>query len=114
LSSITSHVLDTAAGRPAAGITVVVAIGIGADRWTELGRGITDDKGRIARFDPQLAPLEKGLYRLRFLTAAYYKATGVSGFYPEVDVTIEIADPAQHYHIPLLLSPYGYTTYRGS
>ena len=59
-------------------------------------------------------PLKPGVYRLRFFTAAYFTAMGVHGFYPEVDVIVQIDDPAQHYHIPLLLSPFGYTTYRGS
>jgi 5-hydroxyisourate hydrolase len=114
MSPITSHVLDIAAGKPAAGIAVAIAIGQGLDRWTELARGVTDRDGRIAQFDPPLTPLEPGRYRLRFFTAAYFTTMGVDGFYPEVDVTVAIDDPAQHYHIPLLLSPYGYTTYRGS
>ncbi len=114
MSPITSHVLDTSRGRPAAGIVVVVEAGRGADTWRELARGVTDGDGRIAQFTPALLPLEQGRYRLRFFTGAYFTAMGVHGFYPEVDVTVQIDEPAQHYHIPLLLSPFGYTTYRGS
>ncbi len=114
MSPITSHVLDTARGKPARGIAVVVEFGQGPDRWTELARGITDSDGRIGQFIPELSPLKPGLYRLRFATAAYFTAMGVHGFYPEVNVIVQIDDPAQHHHIPLLLSPFGYTTYRGS
>ncbi len=84
------------------------------DRWAELARGVTDANGRIAQFTPPLAALKPGPHRLRFVTAAYFTAAGVHGFYPEVCVIVQIDDPAQHYHIPLLLSPFGYTTYRGS
>jgi 5-hydroxyisourate hydrolase len=114
VSPITSHVLDTAAGKPAGGIAVVLEIAQAGDRWTELARGKTDDNGRIGQFVPVLEALEPASYRLRFLTGPYFAATGVAGFYPEVDVIIQIDDPAQHYHVPLLLSPFGYTTYRGS
>ncbi len=114
MSPITSHVLDTARGKPAAGIAVVVEVGDGHERWRELARAVTNDDGRIAQFSPELAPLEPGPYRLRFLTAAYFTATGVHGFYPEVDVIVRIDEPGEHYHIPLLLSPFGYSTYRGS
>lgn len=114
MSAITTHVLDTAAGKPAKGMTVVVEIGHEPDRWVELARGVTDSNGRIAQFTPPLAALKPGPHRLRFATAAYFTAAGVHGFYPEVCVIVQIDDPAQHYHIPLLLSPFGYTTYRGS
>ena len=68
----------------------------------------------IAQFDPPLSPLEPAVYRLRFATGAYFSAIGVRGFYPEVSVVVQIDEPARHYHIPLLLSPFGYSTYRGS
>jgi 5-hydroxyisourate hydrolase len=114
MSPITSHVLDTSRGKPASGITVVVEISKGPDRWAELARGVTNQDGRITQFTPDVTPLSPGRYRLRFLTAAYFTALATHGFYPEIDVTVQIDDPAQHYHIPLLLSPFGYTTYRGS
>ena len=114
MSPITSHVLDTCRGKPAAGITVIVAVSQGPDRWAELARGVTDSDGRITQFDPNLTPFSPGVYRLRFSTAPYFTALGVHGFYPEIDVTVRVDDPAHHFHIPLLLSPFGYTTYRGS
>jgi 5-hydroxyisourate hydrolase len=114
MSPITTHVLDTALGEPGRGIAVVIEIGHGANRWDELARGVTDADGRIAQFTPPLMPLKAAFYRVRFLTAAYFTAMGTQGFYPEVDVIIWMQDPAQHYHVPLLLSPFGYTTYRGS
>jgi 5-hydroxyisourate hydrolase len=114
MSPITTHVLDTTLGEPARGIAVVLEIWQDADRWTELARGATDGDGRIARFSPPLTALEPGIYRVRFFTAAYFRAMEVPAFYPEVDVIVQIDEADQHYHIPLLLSPFGYTTYRGS
>ena len=114
MSPITTHVLDIARGRPARGIAVTLEIARGPDRWAELARGATDDDGRIGQFDPPLAPLEPAVYRLRFATGAYFAGLGVDAFYPEVSVVVRIDDPPQHYHVPLLLSPFGYSTYRGS
>lgn len=112
MSAITTHVLDTARGRPAAGIAVRLEIAEG-DGWRRLAAGTTDDDGRIADLLPGDHPLAAGTYRLRFAVAEYLAAGG-GGFYPRVTVEFEIADPGQHYHVPLLLSPYGYSTYRGS
>ena len=114
MSAITTHVLDTALGKPGRGIAVVIEFGQGADRWAELARGVTDGDGRLASFTPTLLPLKPGVYRVRFFTAAYFAAMRINGLYPEVNVIVQIDDPAQHYHIPLLLSSFGYTTYRGS
>jgi 5-hydroxyisourate hydrolase len=116
MSPITTHVLDTTLGKPARGIAVVVEIGHAADQWTELASAVTDGDGRIAQFAPSLTTLAPGVYRVRFFTGAYFRAMKVAAFYPEVDVIVQIDDPDQHYHIhvPLLLSPFGYTTYRGS
>jgi 5-hydroxyisourate hydrolase len=116
MSSITTHVLDTARGKPARGVAVrlEVADEPGPDRWTALARGITDQDGRIGRFEPPIDSLAPGVYRVRFDTGSYFVAIGVHAFYPEVHVIVRIDDPAQHFHIPLLLSPFGFTTYRGS
>jgi 5-hydroxyisourate hydrolase len=114
MSPITTHVLDTTLGKPGRGIAVVVEIGLDDGSWTELACGVTDGDGRIAQFSPPLKAPKPGLYRVRFFTAAYFRAMEVQGFYPEVDVIVQIDEPDQHYHIPLLLSPFGYTTYRGS
>ena len=109
---ITTHVLDTAAGRPAAGVPVRLERAGGAGR--EIGRGVTDRDGRMRTFVREGHPLEAGTYRLVFDTASYFRASGVDGFFPEVTIVFDIRDPAQHYHVPLLLSPFGYSTYRGS
>jgi 5-hydroxyisourate hydrolase len=114
MSPITTHVLDTSRGKPASGVAVILEIHAGPDRWKELGRGVTDVNGRINAFNPPLAALERQLYRLRFSTGAYFAASHVRTFYSEIPVVVEIEDPSQHYHIPLLLSPFGYSTYRGS
>ena len=114
MSPITTHVLDTARGKPARGVAVSLEIARGPDHWAELARGVTADDGRIGQFDRPFPPLERNVYRLRFATGAYFMALGIRAFYPEVYVIIQIDDPAQHYHIPLLLSPFGYSTYRGS
>ena len=116
MSPITTHVLDTATRQAGPGDRRAAwrSRAVRSDRWTELARGVTDDDGRIGEFDPPLASLEPEVYRLRFDTGAYFKAIGVRAFYPEVHVVVRIDDPAQHYHIPLLLSPFGYSTYRGS
>jgi 5-hydroxyisourate hydrolase len=114
MSPITTHVLDTARGRPARGIAVTLEIARAPDDWAELGRGTTDDDGRIRQFEPPLAPLEPAAYRLRFATGPYFAAMGVDAFYPEVSVNFRIDESTGHYHVPLLLSPFGYSTYRGS
>lgn len=106
-SPITTHILDTALGRPAAGVPLTLEYQDGAS-WRVLGQGTTDADGRNRALIEKSA-LRTGTYRLRFDTAAY-----VEGFYPYVEIVFVVADTAQHYHVPLLLSPYGYSTYRGS
>ena len=114
MSGITTHVLDTARGRPAAGLPVTLEIQLADGGWKLLGHGPTDADGRQRNLLPEGAPLVRGVYRLLFETAAYFTANGLEGFYPRVTVVFEVRDPAQHYHVPLLLSPHGYSTYRGS
>jgi 5-hydroxyisourate hydrolase len=111
MSAITTHVLDTALGRPAAGVSVRLER-LHAGQVTALATGSTDGDGRV----PDLGPdqVEAGTYRLLFDTAAYFAASGQTGFFPEVGISFTLADPAQHYHVPLLLSPFAYSTYRGS
>jgi 5-hydroxyisourate hydrolase len=113
MSPITTHVLDTARGRPAAGLGVVLEIRSAKGRFRVLGRGKTDGNGRIGDLLPE-GDLRRGTYRLTFDTARYFRAQGGRGFYPSVSVLFEIREPTQHYHVPLLLSPFGYSTYRGS
>ncbi len=109
MSAITTHVLDTAQGRPAAGVPVVLEFQEKKDVWKELGRGKTGADGRLRDLLPAGAPLAAGIYRLTFDVSAY-----AQGFYPQVAVVFTVRDPSEHYHVPLLLSPHGYTTYRGS
>jgi len=111
LSPITTHVLDTARGKPAAGIPVSLHLQ-SQGNWHELARGITNEGGRITDLLGD-ATLQPGKYRLTFQTGIYLSSFGFP-FFPEVGIVFEIHDPAQHYHVPLLLSPYGYSTYRGS
>ena len=109
MSPITTHVLDTAAGRPAAGIAVVLELFTEATHtWTILAHGATDSDGRASGLLSGDHVLQPGLYGLRFDTS------GISPFFPEVSIRFRIENPGQHYHVPLLLSPYGYSTYRGS
>jgi 5-hydroxyisourate hydrolase len=105
--SISTHVLDAVSGKPAAGVPVTL---LDAGHAT-LTSAYTDADGRIAALG---AELSLGVYRLTFDTAAYFAAQGVSAFYPEVTITFEITDATATYHVPLLLSPYAYSTYRGS
>lgn len=114
MSAITTHVLDTARGRPATGVPVALEMRSADNDWKEVGRGATDADGRLMHLLPPGSPLVEGTYRLIFDTLTYFRAQNVEGFYPVVTVVFTVRDAAQHYHIPLLLSPYGYTTYRGS
>ena len=114
MSAITTHVLDTARGGPAAGVPVTLEAMTTPPMWQVVGKGVTDADGRLKTLLPEGAPLKAGTYRITFDTAAYFRAQNVEGFYPEVRVTFTVRDAAQHYHVPLLLSPHGYSTYRGS
>ncbi|HEX8188061.1 MAG TPA: hydroxyisourate hydrolase [Pyrinomonadaceae bacterium] len=113
MSGITTHVLDTARGRPAAGVAVTLEAK-GEGGWAVVGRGATDADGRLRDLAPADFVLAEGDYRLAFDVGAYFAAGGGEGFYAEVVVSFVVRDAAAHYHVPLLLSPYGYTTYRGS
>ncbi len=112
MTGISTHVLDTARGRPAAGVVVSLARRTG-ETWKELASDRTDTTGRIANLLPKDLKNPAGTYRLRFDTAGYFTAQGVTSFHPFIEIVFEICD-AEHYHVPLLVSPYGYTTYRGS
>ena len=105
MSGITTHVLDTARGRPAAGVPVLLERAVDGG-WQGVGRGTTDADGRVS--DLLAGRPREGRYRLTFDTGAH------SSFYPEVTVTFVVAGGEEHYHVPLLLSPFGYSTYRGS
>jgi 5-hydroxyisourate hydrolase len=112
MSSLTSHVLDVALGQPARGVTLRLEV-LEGETWRSVGAGVTDADGRPGDLLAG-APLEARTYRLTFETGAYFASTGRRSFYPRVEVTFEVAAPAEHHHVPLLLSPFGYSTYRGS
>jgi len=112
MSGISSHVLDTSLGKPAAAVSVSLAL-LQGDTFVELGRGVTDADGRIKHLLGEHA-LTAGLYRLRFEIGAHYRASGRPTFYEQVEIQFHVSDPSQHYHVPLLSSPFGYSTYRGS
>jgi 5-hydroxyisourate hydrolase len=110
---ISTHILDTALGKPAVGVPVSLARRVDVD-WIPLNSGVTDADGRCKYLLPINQSLEPGIYRVQFATGIYYAAQGLAGLYPYVDIVIEITTSGQHYHIPLLLTANGYTTYRGS
>ncbi|HUA00795.1 MAG TPA: hydroxyisourate hydrolase [Candidatus Aquilonibacter sp.] len=112
MSEITTHVLDTSLGRPAAGVPVTLEARDSAGKWQPFGRGSTDADGRLRNLAP--GPLAAGVYRLTFDTRAYFDARRIASFYPEVAVVFDVHDAAAKYHVPLLISPFGYSTYRGS
>jgi 5-hydroxyisourate hydrolase len=109
---ITTHVLDTSIGRPGNAIAVELER-IDGTTWSLVGGGITDSDGRLRTLTPE-GPVQPGTYRIRFQTAPYFAAQQVSGFFPVVEIQFVVVDGAQHHHVPLLLSPYGFSTYRGS
>ncbi|KAA9151434.1 hydroxyisourate hydrolase [Amycolatopsis acidicola] len=104
MSLVTTHVLDTAAGKPARGVPVRLESAAGP-----VAEGVTDEDGRVRELGPER--LEPGVYRLVFDTEAYL---GPDGFFPEVALSFRITDPEAHHHVPVLLSPFAYSTYRGS
>ena len=108
--SLSTHVLDAALGRPAAGVHIALFRQAG-EGWTPCADGRSDAEGRLRLVADGL---EAGTHRLDFDTGAYFEASGQTGFYPQVSVTFDVTDPAVHHHVPLLLSPFAYSTYRGS
>jgi 5-hydroxyisourate hydrolase len=110
-SHVTTHVLDSVIGRPAAGVPVILEhdeVG----NWVMIGSATTDEDGRVNSLGP--VALTPGRYRVSFDTATYFAEQEVKAFYPEVQITFDLGDAAAHYHVPLLLSPFAYSTYRGS
>jgi len=110
MSQITTHVLDTAVGRPAAGVPVTLEHRA-SGTWTLLDQASTDADGRVGQLGAE--SLEPGDYRLSFDTASYFAATGQAGFFPEVTLVFAVVDTS-HHHVPLLLSPFAFSSYRGS
>lgn len=112
MSGITTHVLDTARGRPAAGVSVLLSR-LDGGAAEVVGRGQTDEDGRVRNLLDS-ASLAPGTYQLTFHTRRYFESHGLPVFFPHVSIAFEVAEGEQQYHVPLLLSPFGYSTYRGS
>ena len=112
MSQITTHVLDTTMGKTAPGITVVL-YHHSENAWVEVANGMTNMDGRIPDLLPKELVLENGIYRIRFETKFYFDQLEMKTFYPYVEITFEV-DSSGDYHIPLLISPFGYSSYRGS
>lgn len=108
---ISTHILDTTLGRPAQGVTVVLEAQSGGG-WTEVARGVTNEDGRVK---PLLAEIPSaGQYRLSFEVAPYFERLRTESFYPRVSIEFRVKEASEHYHVPLLLNPFGFSTYRGS
>jgi 5-hydroxyisourate hydrolase len=111
VSHVTTHILDTAAGRPAAGVAVELSAREG-DVWSRIATGKTDADGRVKDLGPER--LDAGTYRLTFATGAYFAGINTDTFFPEVSLAFTIAEVGEHYHVPLLISPFAFSTYRGN
>jgi 5-hydroxyisourate hydrolase len=113
MSKITTHVLDTSVGRPASGVPVVLDVEEVGTGWKQIGRGATDKDGRLRDLLGE-GTLVEGTYRLTFDTHTYFADRKIESLYPQVSVIFSVRDAHEDYHVPLLLNPFGYTTYRGS
>ena len=109
---ITTHVLDTSLGQPAIAMAIVLEIHRTGE-WVRLSSGRTDESGRLVAIGESV-PIGPGVYRLTFDTGSYHRSCDIKPFFPEVQVVFTVRGPSEHLHIPLLISPYGYSTYRGS
>jgi 5-hydroxyisourate hydrolase len=112
-SPITTHILDTAIGKPASGVQVVLAAGEG-ELWRKLAEGKTNEDGRIDNLLASDTKLVNTTYKLEFFPSEYFAKNSRKCFYPKISICFQMENPNQHYHIPLLLSGFGYSTYRGS
>ena len=132
MSTLSTHALDTATGKPAAGLNLMLEKQVDAEAWKNycqdrlsgseshkpeweaVAKGVTNADGRCPALFPEGTYLEPGIYRMDFDTASYFNVLGIRGFYPLVQIIFEVQADDEHYHIPLLISPYGFSTYRGS
>ena len=112
MSQITTHIIDTTKGKPVAGVRISIYQGAN-DEWTEITWGVTNNDGRITDLLRSDMTLQRGIYKLRFETKDYFDKHHVPTFYPYIEIVFDVTSD-EHYHIPLLLNPFGYTTYRGS
>ncbi|KFB38941.1 AGAP000415-PA-like protein [Anopheles sinensis] len=117
MQNLSTHILDTSRGKPAPEVPVTLYRQTGGQVWTKIGAGITDGDGRFREFFATDGPqpgLQTGVYKLHFEVSSYFRSRSVESLYPFIEVVFAVADPNQHYHIPLLLNAFGYSTYRGS
>ncbi len=114
MSRITTHILDLSSGQPARAVDVTLELLAKKRRWILVGKGKTDADGRLKTLLPEGSRLKTGTYRLNFAIAAYFRAQKRDCFFPVASVVFNVRNATQHYHLPLLVSPYGYSTYRGS
>ena len=112
MSQITTHILDTSIGKPAEGVKIELHQS-NSENWTIIGSGITNNDGRVSDLLDKDSLLEPGIYKMVFMTEDYFKSLKTQTFYPKVEIIFETFDK-EHYHVPLLLNPFGYSTYRGS
>jgi 5-hydroxyisourate hydrolase len=113
MSGISTHVLDLTRGKPADGVEVCLSRENGSE-WAEVSSRRTDPDGRVKDMLPENAVPQPGKYRLRFETAEYFRAQGMEALHPFVEIAFEIRNADEHYHVPLLITPHGYSTYRGN
>ena len=113
MSPITTHILDTSVGRPAAGVVIRLEYKEGGDGFKQVAEGQTDEDGRLGAL-LAVKTLKEGIYQLHFEVGAYFTRRSVVCFYPRVSVCFEVKNADEHYHVPLLINPFGYSTYRGS
>ncbi|XP_052899935.1 5-hydroxyisourate hydrolase, partial [Anopheles moucheti] len=115
MQKLSTHILDTTRGKPATEVPVTLHYRTSSQTWTKISTGITDSDGRFRSFFTEgQSALEKGVYKLHFDVGPYFRGRSVESLYPFIEIVFNVSDPLQHYHIPLLLNPFGYTTYRGS
>lgn len=120
MQNLSTHILDTSRGKPASEVPVTLYRQGSGQTWTKIGAGITDGDGRFREFfavaptEAAQTGLQAGVYKLHFEVGSYFRSRNVDSLYPFIEIVFAVADPKQHYHIPLLLNPYGYSTYRGS
>lgn len=114
MSGISTHVLNLMTGLPARNLPVSLELRGALNTWRAVGEGRTNEEGRIEDLLPKGVRIQTGTYRLTFDVAAYFRSQSTVSFYPEIAIAFGVRDAAQHHHIPLLIGPFGYTTYRGS
>lgn len=119
MTSISTHVLDTSSGLPAVGVRAELYQRTGAGQWHLISAHLTNADGRVPAFVASESTLttetgQDAVYRLQFDVGAYFEGQGKAAFFPEIQITFRILEPLRHHHVPVLLSPFGYTTYRGS